>query len=54
MSGYIGNRFDYGSSVTYQDQAQTSININGNYRTNYTTVGASYSQSDTYQQEMII
>ncbi|MFE1728073.1 fimbria/pilus outer membrane usher protein, partial [Acinetobacter baumannii] len=53
MSGYIGNRFDYGSSISYQDQGQTSLNINGTYRTNYTTIGASFGQSDTYQQEMI-
>ncbi|HHP0396743.1 fimbria/pilus outer membrane usher protein [Acinetobacter baumannii] len=53
MSGYIGDRFDYGSSISYQDQGQTSLNINGTYRTNYTTIGASFGQSDTYQQEMI-
>lgn len=53
MSGYIGNRFDYGSSISYQDQGQTSLNINGTFRTNYTTIGASFGQSDTYQQEMI-
>lgn len=53
MSGYIGNRFDYGSSISYQDAGQTSLNINGTYRTNYTTIGASFGQSDTYQQEMI-
>ncbi|MGF0938321.1 fimbria/pilus outer membrane usher protein [Klebsiella pneumoniae] len=32
---------------------QTSLNINGTFRTNYTTIGASFGQSDTYQQEMI-
>ncbi|MEX3012626.1 hypothetical protein AB3538_10510 [Acinetobacter baumannii] len=53
MNGYIGNRFDYGSSISYQDAGQTSLNINGTYRTNYTTIGASFGQSDTYQQEMI-
>lgn len=53
MSGYIGNRFDYGSSISYGDAGQTSLNINGTYRTNYTTIGASFGQSDTYQQEMI-
>ncbi len=52
MSGYIGNRFDYGSSVTYQDQAQTSIILMATIVLT-TPRRASYSQSDTYQQEMI-
>ncbi len=29
MSGYIRKHFSYGSSVPYQDQGQTSLNING-------------------------
>ncbi|MFX7792908.1 fimbria/pilus outer membrane usher protein, partial [Acinetobacter baumannii] len=28
-------------------------NVNGRYRTNYTTVGGSYSVADSYQQAMV-
>lgn len=53
LSGFTGNRLNYGASISSQDQGQTNLNINGNYKTNYTTIGASISYADSYQQEML-
>lgn len=53
MSGTVNDRLNYGTSVsqTYGDNA--SMNLNAQYRTNFTTVGGSYSVSDQYQQAMV-
>ncbi len=53
LSGFTGSRLNYGASISSQDQGQTNLNINGNYKTNYTTIGASISYADSYQQEML-
>ncbi|EOQ72421.1 fimbria/pilus outer membrane usher protein [Acinetobacter pittii] len=53
LSGFTGSRLNYGASISSQDQGQTNLNINGNYRTNYTTIGTSISYADSYQQEML-
>lgn len=53
VSGTVGDRFSYGSSVTHQDRSNPTFNVNGRYRTNYTTVGGSYSVADSYQQAMV-
>ncbi|WP_038344370.1 fimbria/pilus outer membrane usher protein [Acinetobacter sp. A47] len=52
MSGMAGERFSYGASVSHQDRQNPGFNVNGRYRTNYATVGASYSIADAYQQAM--
>lgn len=44
---------NYGASISSQNHGQTNLNINGNYKTNYTTLGASFSYADSYQQEML-
>ncbi|MBU3848632.1 MAG: fimbrial biogenesis outer membrane usher protein [Candidatus Acinetobacter avistercoris] len=53
MSGTVNDRFNYGTSVsqTYGDNA--SMNVNAQYRTNFTTLGGSYSISDQYEQAMV-
>lgn len=53
MSGTVNDRLNFGTSVsqTYGDNA--SMNLNAQYRTNFTTVGGSYSVSDQYQQAMV-
>jgi len=53
FSGFTGNRLNYGASISSQDHNQTNININGTYKTNYTTLGTSLSHADSYQQEML-
>ncbi|AQV16356.1 fimbrial protein [Acinetobacter pittii] len=53
FSGFTGNRLNYGASISSQNHGQTNLNINGNYKTNYTTLGASFSYADSYQQEML-
>ncbi|MCZ0626406.1 fimbria/pilus outer membrane usher protein [Acinetobacter baumannii] len=52
-SGMVGDRFSYGASVSHQDYANPTFNANGRYRTNYATVGGSYSIADSYQQAMV-
>lgn len=52
-SGMVGDRFSYGASMSHQDYTNPSFNVNGRYRTNYTTVGGSYSVADSYQQAMV-
>ncbi len=52
MSGMAGERFSYGASVSHQDRQNPGFNVNGRYRTNYATVGGSYSIADAYQQAM--
>lgn len=53
FSGFTGSRLNYGASISNQDHGQTNLNINGTYKTNYTTLGASFSHADSYQQEML-
>lgn len=53
FSGFTGNRLNYGASISNQDHDQTNLNINGTYKTNYTTLGASFSHANSYQQEML-
>lgn len=53
VSGTVGDRFSYGSSMSHQDYNNPTFNVNGRYRTNFTTVGGSYSIADTYQQAMV-
>ncbi|MCF3128017.1 MULTISPECIES: fimbria/pilus outer membrane usher protein [Acinetobacter] len=52
-SGTVGDRFSYGASMSHQDYTNPSFNVNGRYRTNYATVGGSYSVADSYQQAMM-
>ena len=53
MSGTVGDRFNYGTSVSQQYGDNPSMNLNAQYRTNFATVGGSYSVSDQYQQAML-
>ncbi|MEG1092191.1 MAG: fimbria/pilus outer membrane usher protein, partial [Acinetobacter sp.] len=53
MSGLLGDRFNYGASITDTYGDNPSMNMNAQYRTNFTTVGGSYSISDQYQQAML-
>lgn len=53
MSGTVGDRFNYGTSISQTYADTPSMNINAQYRTNFTAVGGSYSISDQYQQAML-
>lgn len=53
VSGTVGDRFSYGSSVSHEDYNNPSFNVNGRYRTNFATLGGSYSIADSYQQAMV-
>ncbi len=53
VSGTVGDRFSYGSSVTHQDRSNPTLNVNGRYKTNYATVVGSYSVADSYEQAMV-
>ncbi|MFK8935591.1 fimbria/pilus outer membrane usher protein [Acinetobacter junii] len=53
VSGTVGDRFSYGSSVTHQDRSNPTLNVNGRYKTNYATVAGSYSVADSYEQAMV-
>lgn len=50
LNGQLGDRFSYGASVANQYNNQSNINLNSQYRSNYATLGATYSHSDNYQQ----
>ncbi|WP_201555305.1 fimbria/pilus outer membrane usher protein, partial [Psychrobacter immobilis] len=50
MSGVVGNRLNYGASVSTDYEDNSSFNTNAQYRTNFTTLGGSYSTSDQYEQ----
>lgn len=50
MSGIIGDRFNYGASVSTDYEDSSSFNANAQYRTNFTTLGGSYSTSKQYEQ----
>ena len=52
-SGTVGERFNYGFSMGADYGQNPSFNTNAQYRTNYTTVGGSYSLADNYQQFMV-
>jgi outer membrane usher protein len=51
-SGMIGNRFSYGTSISTEYGKNPSFNANTQYKTNFSTLGASYSMADSYQQVM--
>lgn len=53
VSGVVGDRFNYGSSFTNKYGQNPSLNVNAQYRTNYATVGGSYSIADDFQQVML-
>lgn len=53
VSGIVGDRLNYGASFSDQYAENPSLNVNAQYRTNYATVGGSYSIADKYQQAMI-
>ncbi|WP_201583086.1 fimbria/pilus outer membrane usher protein [Psychrobacter jeotgali] len=50
MSGVAGDRFNYGASVSTDYEDRSSLNVNAQYRNNFTTLGGSYGVSDQYQQ----
>lgn len=50
MSGAIGDRFNYGASLSTDYENRSSVNINSQYRTNFTTLGGSYGTSYQYNQ----
>ncbi|MGO3385594.1 MAG: fimbria/pilus outer membrane usher protein, partial [Acinetobacter guillouiae] len=53
VSGVVGDRFNYGTSVSTRYGDNPSANLNAQYRTNYATVGGSFSAADGYQQAML-
>lgn len=53
MSGTVGDRLNYGTSFSQQYAENPSLNLNAQYRTNFATVGGSYSVSDRYEQAMV-
>lgn len=53
VSGVVGDRFNYGASMSHQDRRDPSFNVNSRYRTNFATVGGSYSYAEDYQQAML-
>ncbi|MGO2390117.1 fimbria/pilus outer membrane usher protein [Psychrobacter sp. AOP7-D2-23] len=50
MSGVAGDRLNYGASVSTDYEDNSSLNTNAQYRTNFTTLGGSYSTSNQYEQ----
>ena len=50
VSGMVGDRFNYGTSISSTYGENPSASVNAQYRTNVATVGGSYSISDQYQQ----
>ncbi|OXL18923.1 fimbria/pilus outer membrane usher protein [Psychrobacter sp. DAB_AL32B] len=50
MSGVVGDRFNYGASVSTDYEDSSSLSANAQYRTNFTTLGGSYGTSDQYEQ----
>ena len=53
LSGTVDDRFDYGVSASHQNYQDVAFNANAQYRTNYATVGGSYSIAGNYQQAML-
>jgi outer membrane usher protein len=53
VSGVVGDRFNYGTSVSTRYGDNPSANLNAQYRTNYATVGGSFSAADGYQQAIL-
>lgn len=53
VSGVVGDRFNYGTSVSTSFGQNPSVNMNAQYRTNFATVGASYSVAEQYEQAML-
>ena len=52
-SGTVGEKFNYGFSTSADYGNNPSFNTNVQYRTNYSTLGASYSLADQYQQMLV-
>ena len=50
LNGVVGDRFNYGASLSTDYEDRSSVNINSQYRTNFTTLGGSYGTSDQYNQ----
>ncbi|MFZ2554886.1 fimbria/pilus outer membrane usher protein, partial [Psychrobacter urativorans] len=50
ISGVVGDRLNYGASVSTDYKDSSSLNTNAQYRTNFTTLGGSYSTSNQYEQ----
>ena len=50
MSGVVGDRFNYGASVSTNYEDSPSLNVNAQYRTNFTTLGGSYGTSNQFEQ----
>lgn len=53
VSGVVGDRLSYGTSFSNRYGDNPSMNVNAQYRSNYSTVGGSYSIADDYQQAML-
>lgn len=53
VSGIVGDRLNYGTSMTSSYGDNPTGNANIQYRTNFATVGGSYSIADQYQQAMV-
>lgn len=53
VSGTLDERLNYGASVSHQNYQDAAFNANAQYRTNYATVGGSYSVAGNYQQAML-
>lgn len=54
ITGVVNDRFNYGASFTHQNESNNNnFNVNSRYKTNYATVGGSYSQSKDYKQSML-
>lgn len=50
LSGNVGDRFNYGISANQQRDSDPSFNINGNYLSNYMSIGGGYNYSENSQQ----
>lgn len=50
MNGVVGDRFNYGASVLTDYEDNSNLNVNAQYRTNFTTLGGSYGISDQFEQ----
>ncbi|MCC3345096.1 fimbria/pilus outer membrane usher protein [Psychrobacter sanguinis] len=50
INGSLGNRASYGATLSTDYGENPSLNANAQYRSNYTTLGGTYSVADGYQQ----
>ncbi len=53
VSGVVGDRFNYGASISTQSGDNTGLNMNAQYRTNFATTGVSFSHAEQYDQLMV-